>query len=317
MKSVISSNIVTKQQLSNSDMIKSEYYNYYDSRLKIRETFETNKKIENNNFSTYELTNDNEKILQEVLNPIQRLFFLIRNDYDILLKIIDSFENSKDNFESVVELIGHQFYGNLLIQNPEHEDLLILCYKLIFNEIDTMSSAQMASFLDENGTFIGKLLKSYTKRQDLKTFLTMIFGDIILSIENNNESCLDLDISRITSYAKDKKQAHISKLFSNEKSKNLLAGIDNENLGNKIRRSTLVKKNEFMFSQGSSGKNRFLDTIQKDEFILEEVDDIKELKIEEDDTFNNDYRIEITQDELCTRFATEENENMREFCKDY
>ena len=57
-----------------------------------------------------------------------------------------------------------------------------------------------------------------------------------------------------------------------------------------------------------------LDSVIKEEFMLEFVEDIKELKFEDNDTFNNDYLIEVTQDELNNRCSNEIDENMKQFC---
>jgi hypothetical protein len=201
-------------------------------------------RIDNGNFIYFELNPDVDKLLLEVYDPIQKLLFLFRNDFQYVLRLVHFMEesNQKEGFDTVVDLFCHQFYENLLIQNPENEELLILCYSLLEREIESMNSASVSSFLDESSTFIGKLLKSYTKRQDLKTYLTMTLGVLVLNIENSSEGCLDLEISRLALYMKEKKSNQIqNKSYSAEKSKNLLMGIDNENLTRKIRKSVLVK----------------------------------------------------------------------------
>jgi hypothetical protein len=105
-----------------------------------------------------------------------------------------------------------------------------------------MNSASISSFINDNSSFVGKLLKSYTKRQDLKTFLTQSLGDIILMIENSSEKLLDLDVVRLGEFIKDKKASEMQqKSYNSEKSKNLLVGIDNENLTQQIRKSRLTK----------------------------------------------------------------------------
>ena len=57
-----------------------------------------------------------------------------------------------------------------------------------------------------------------------------------------------------------------------------------------------------------------LESVIKEEFMLEFLEDIKELKFEDNETFNNDYLIEVTQEELNNRCSIENDENMKQFC---
>lgn len=324
-------------------------------------------------------------MLLEIFDPIKKLLFLFRNDFQIMLKlilIIDQYA-SKDNINTLVDLICHQFYENLLIQNPEHEELLILCYLLLEKEIENMNSASVSSFLDESNTFIGKLLKSYTKKQDLKTYLTVTLGSLIMKIENSSEGCLDLDVSRLSNYVNYKINTKVvNKSYNEEKTKSIM-GIDNENLTKRIHKSKLVRnsmiyskdqmiesKIDFSLREGitvnnqklrnsvipgtlSSELSRLRNTREEiknnlnnlnssntqyrrqspkstdssisssklstsnnqNDFFLELVDCVDKLKYEDNDEFNTEYMIEMSQDELNTRLMEEPDENMREFCK--
>jgi hypothetical protein len=245
--SIYQNYLVTKQQQNNIESLKSFYYDYYNIRLKIRETFENNKRINGlQNFVNYELTTETEKTLLEAFDPIQKLLFLLRNNNKHLLLLIENLEINKENSDTIVDLIGHQFYENLLIQDPEHEELLILIYLLLKKEIDQMNSARVLSFLDEGEKFIGKLLKSYTKRQDLKTFLTMILGNILLEVENHTETCLDLDIGRIASYIKDKKSGQVqNKSYNAEKFKQMIRCIDHQNLVSGVQGSNITRVRDY------------------------------------------------------------------------
>ena len=129
---------------------------------------------------------------------------LLRSNYEYILKIvsiIDESEKAIEESKTLVDLFCHQFYENILIPNPEQEELLILCYLLLEKEIVSMNSASASSFIDETSSFVGKFLKSFTKKQELKSYLSMTFGDLILSIENDSEdNCLDLNPMRIENY---------------------------------------------------------------------------------------------------------------------
>lgn len=336
--------------------------------MKIRETFENviNIDTENFNLSYFELCEDSEKTLKELYDPIQKLIFLFRNDYQNMLKLIGLIDqnSSTENINTLVDLICHQFYENLLIQNPENEELLILCYLLLEKEVDNMNSASVQSFLDESNTFIGKLLKSYTKKQELKTYLTVTLGSLILLIENNSDGCIDLDLGRLSQYIFHKNQNNVqNKSYNEEKTKNFL-GIDNENLTKNIHRSRLSKVGNIQsqanseliedlvtkYSLGGLNSDNILPSVGtysenlmkevslmescsykpknvtstnkvsssiNNDFVLELVDDVSDYKypkFEEDEEFNTDYKIEMTQEELSSRLRTETDENMKDFC---
>ena len=58
---------------------------------------------------------------------------LLRSNYEYILKIVSIIDESEKAIEesiTLVDLFCHQFYENILIPNPEQEELLILCYIL-------------------------------------------------------------------------------------------------------------------------------------------------------------------------------------------
>jgi hypothetical protein len=61
----------------------------------------------------------------------------------------------------------------------------------------------------------------------------------------------------------------------------------------------------------STAKN--LNNQNKDDFVLEIVENFENLKYEENDEFNTDYVNEVTQDELNNRLMNENDENMKDF----
>ena len=118
---------------------------------------------------SFELATNVEKCFSDAYDPIKKLFLLLRSNYEYILKIvsiIDEDEKVLEESKTLVDLFCHQFYENILIPNPEQEELLILSYLLLEKEVISMNSASASSFIDENGSFVGKFLKSFTKRQD-------------------------------------------------------------------------------------------------------------------------------------------------------
>ena len=85
------------------------------------------------------------------------MFNLKDNVYNLkkLIKILEN-NTTTDNYNSIIDLICHQFYEN--ISNPQNEEFLILVTTLLSDLINSMSSCKICSFLDN--TYIHKILKS-------------------------------------------------------------------------------------------------------------------------------------------------------------
>ena len=128
--------IIKNQKEEHQKQLKINYKDYYQAKLLLRQISEniisingTNDTEKKRNF----VPDDNPELtLCDAYDPIKNLFNLFRINYDyvvILISIIgDNEEIMKENKEvlSIIDLFCHQFYDNILIPNPEQEELLIL-----------------------------------------------------------------------------------------------------------------------------------------------------------------------------------------------
>jgi len=181
--------------------MKKLLFEIFKNKIKIKETIEFNQKISRQDKIpnlNYQLCENPEKLLSECLNPIEKFLFKFRNDFQLQLKLIDLIEKNENktdaDLENLVDFFCHYYYENLLIQNPEHDELLIFCFLLLEKEIENMNSPSVSSFLD--CSFNGSLFKSYAKRSDLKLYFSMILNELILNVDNNTDTFLEIDISR-------------------------------------------------------------------------------------------------------------------------
>lgn len=62
-----------------------------------------------------------------------------------------------------------------------------------------------------NDSFLGIFLSSYSKRQDIVGYISMILNPIILSVDNNDKECLDLSINSIKKYLEKKNKGSKAK----------------------------------------------------------------------------------------------------------
>ena len=201
--------VIIKQQNDDFDYLKNLFTEYYETKIQSRKQFEIIKKLEKNmkmDDKQYIIEKDIERVLLDSNDPIKNLLFLFRNNYDYITKLVSLIDETDDRekVDSLVELFCNQFYDNILIPNPEQEELLILIYKLLEEEITPMNSASIDEFLNDT-SFIGKFISSYMNKRELKVFLTMLLNPLILSIENSGLECMDMSLNNINNEIMKKK----------------------------------------------------------------------------------------------------------------
>ena len=282
--------VITKQQTDDFNYLKELFFKYYETKIKIRKEFEIIRSLDKNikNFtSEYYLEKNIESELCDTVGTIKNLLFLIRNNYDYITKIVSLIEETdeQEKVDSLVELFCNQFYDNILIPNPEQEELLILMYKLLEEEITPMNSASVDEFLSDN-TFLGKFISSYINKRELKVFLKMLLNPLILSIENSGLECMDMSLQNINREVNKRKDERIS-------DKNFDAWL------REIPKTNINFKKYYM--PGNEEMN-------EDDVKEEKKDDTKQEKI----VYNSDYKEELTLDKIYNKITNEKNNDIKE-----
>ena len=282
--------VITKQQTDDFNYLKELFFKYYETKIKIRKEFEIIRSLDKNikNFtSEYYLEKNIESELCDTVGTIKNLLFLIRNNYDYITKIVSLIEETdeQEKVDSLVELFCNQFYDNILIPNPEQEELLILMYKLLEEEITPMNSASVDEFLSDN-TFLGKFISSYINKRELKVFLKMLLNPLILSIENSGMECMDMSLQNINREVNKRKDERIS-------DKNFDAWL------REIPKTNINFKKYYM--PGNEEMN-------EDDVKEEKKDDTKQEKI----VYNSDYKEELTLDKIYNKITNEKNNDIKE-----
>ena len=282
--------VITKQQTDDFNYLKELFFKYYETKIKIRKEFEIIRSLDKNikNFtSEYYLEKNIESELCDTVGTIKNLLFLIRNNYDYITKIVSLIEETdeQEKVDSLVELFCNQFYDNILIPNPEQEELLILMYKLLEEEITPMNSASVDEFLSDN-TFLGKFISSYINKRELKVFLKMLLNPLILSIENSGLECMDMSLQNINREVSKRKDERIS-------DKNFDAWL------REIPKTNINFKKYYMPGN---------EEINEDDVKEEKKDDTKQEKI----VYNSDYKEELTLDKIYNKITNEKNNDIKE-----
>jgi hypothetical protein len=275
------------------------------------------------------LVENTEKELLEVFDPVNKFLFQFRNNEKLIIKLIERVSKSEE-IDDLVNLLCHFFYENILTQNSEQEEILHICYLLLEKDIENLKTPSVASFLDRS--FIGRFLKSFTRRQDIKSYLSMILGDLILKMENSTENFLEVDPMRIYDHIKNKKMTEIfNKSFNLEKTKKIFEFDRKLMLGDRVRKTTITKKKTYeschnvskpfesdpvkleksaSFVEKSNSRHETRRSLVHDFLNFEEF-----FETSSEDQINNDYLIDLTEEELRFRYEKEEMPEMKEFCK--
>ena len=204
--------IIEKQHTENFNEMKKYFQTFYNLKLKTRILFNDIKYLKARTESEDE-TNEKEYYLTEAsgiyfgnaLAPLKNIISVIRDNYDyipILVSLIDE-EDTKQEVESLAEFFCNQFYTNILIPNPEQEELLICIYKLLEYEINKMDFANVDNFLDDS-TFIGKLISAFTKQQELNSFIVNLLSKVFNDIDRSPDFIFSLSLDEIMNYLKKK-----------------------------------------------------------------------------------------------------------------
>ena len=127
--------VIIKQQEDDTDNLKSFFVKYYQAKLNTRKIWNDINKLKlyekESNILSIIINEELGSSFHEVSEPIKNLFFIIRNNYDYLTRILslikpEDFEKNINKVYSLVELLNNNFYENILIPNPDQLELLIL-----------------------------------------------------------------------------------------------------------------------------------------------------------------------------------------------
>ena len=296
----------------------------------------------------YYIEENNDTILVGAKESITKFLFIIRENYDYIPKIASFLrENySREKLESLAELFCNQFYDNVLISDPEQEELLICIYKLLEFEINKMHVANSEQFLDDS-TFVGIFMTVFSKQHDLSVFVANLLNKTMYAVENKTEGCFDLSLYAIQRFfkrdekKKKEEEKELDKGKKEKKDEEKKEKKEKENEDKKIRNKKkeeliktifkVIKKTEIHFKQNFELEADIEEENKKDLNIInensneneqEEKNEIieikqenKEDKKEDENEKNNKEEIKIgenlTFNKLMKKIKKEKNPDLK------
>ena len=299
--------IIEKQHSDNYDQMKKYIDEFYNLKLKAGKLYEDIKFLKMrtewvllSEEQEYYLTEASGAYFGNALTPLKNIISIIRENYDyipILISLIDE-EDTKQDIESLAEFFCNQFYTNILIPNPEQEELLICIFKLLEYEINKMEFADADFFLDDS-TFIGKLLTAFTKQQEINSFIVNLLSRPLNEIDKRYNLLLELSLKDIMRYVKDRKISD-----SSENSKNNISSFEHlERFSSRVS-----------YALNFTNINSITDNGDTDESVFYKIPNtkinFKKKKVLEDEVFresklsDNDLNLDLSMflyddDEFC------------------
>ena len=326
--------VIIKQQQDDTNNLKSFFRKYYQTKLNTRKNWaDINSLIledKESNISSYLINEDIGPCFHDASEPIKNLFFILRNNYDYLKKLIslikpEDFIKNSEKINSLVELLNNNFYENILIPNPEQKEFLILVYKLLENEIISMGCINQENFLKDN-SFIGIFLNSFAKKQEILGYFSMILNPLILSIDDDDsKDYFDMSINNIIRNIDlnqiNKKSVSRSTSIENKKL-NLNINIK-EYLFNEIPKTKIKFKNSFELV-AEKEKEDELNYVSTEEFMSDSDKNIiyiskkrrtiiqkNRLNFGNTNEYNNEYKYDINQKWLIEKIDKENDREMK------
>ena len=277
--------------------IDNKCYQYFKRRIKVKKAFDDILKgdsIINNRI--YILRKDKYENSNDAINKsIYNFYFLLQNDFPLMLQLIGLAKNSY--YEELSDFFVHFLFVNIINSSFADEKLILLIYllleKLIVNDLPNkieINNDIPMTYLQN--TFLFHVFKSLTRKIDIRNFLGNILNNFIHRFENLrltlSTEIVDVNnivnlrnafiyrsfITNIGSFKEE--EMHLKrKKFKKGKDDNKLININNQNKSNfALKRAKKIEIGTSVIDQNENNngvqKLTTLDELLKNNNIIEE-----------------------------------------------
>ena len=200
----------------NANKMKEEIYlncyNYFDNKVYMKEIFDYCISRKPEEHTDYKLISDIKDYLNnEIYQSLYDFFFLIRNNNDLVLKIIDLSDESTN--KELSDFFVNFFYENIINSSFIQEELMLLIYLLLDDlflkkSIDKIVNNNIYDLYIKK-SFLYHVFLSLTRKIDVRNFLCSIIKDFIIRMESfRNPLSVDLNIVNRFQYKRDGNMHH-------------------------------------------------------------------------------------------------------------
>lgn len=200
----------------NANKMKEEIYlncyNYFNNKVYMKEIFDYCISLKPEEHIDYQLISDIKDYLNnDIYQTLYDFFFLIRNNNDLLLKIIKLSDEHTN--KELSDFIVNFFYENIINSSFIQEELMLLIYLLLD---DLFLKKSMDKFMNNNlyeiyikNSILYHVFLSLTRKIDVRNFLCSILKDFIIRMESfRNPISLDLNIVNRFQYKREGNMHH-------------------------------------------------------------------------------------------------------------
>ena len=176
--------------------IDTNCYKYYKNIIQIKQIFDYCESKESEKTINYILLKDSQAeddlhgYEEDSKNFITNIFFELRNDNTLMLKIIN--EIDINYYDQLGFFLTHFLYENTTNNNFFQDELMLMLFLVMEDTINNKFPNDFShEYLIELGAeknkyFLYYFLKNLTKKVEIRNYLTNIFHDLILDLENLN-----------------------------------------------------------------------------------------------------------------------------------
>ena len=249
--------------------------NYFKNKISMKKIFDYCTNNEPERVYEYILLTDKQakESLGNNYNNLFNFFFILRNDNNLMLKLIENFE--KENYEDISDFLVNFCYEDTINNSFIQEEMLILIYLLLEKYIFKIDiKNNNLSYEDYYETYIKSnilypIFISLTRKADVRNYLCNILSDIILYMENLG-NILTVDIGNIHDIIRqNEEEKNLDKSYM----KNRIKTLKNREMKHYLKNLTnSIKKSEIR----DSGVFERKTTIEK---IMQELGENDEINI--------------------------------------
>lgn len=296
------SKIISEAQRTQAEKCQDWYHDYYQTKIQI--DYQLKEK-------EFVLHRNTDAILDDAYNPIYELLMRFRQDNNLIILLIDIIEKKhyirQSSIIDLIQFFCFSFHEDLLT-SYNHEAELSLIHKMIDREVAGITTLKPSCFINDSTSFLGKFLTYYASKQDYKHFSSLIFGGVILKIKQYDKT-FELNPRRIIeniTRQTDMRDLKASCFNVSHSRLSVAEEISNKSLTKSIKKSSFnVDRNKLklgvsyklgddIFFQIKSNSNNIIFN------TLEQIDEEHKMLVFNE---NNDYQIELTEDELIARIT--------------
>ena len=231
----------------------------------------------------HELVNNNKDYMKDLYLYVPKLLYHLWDNPSLIAKLLMN-SNENDIKQYLAPLICDNFYENILSPNYLEDQLILIIYILLENEINNLKDVNDSNkFLDN--TSCSFLLNQLISKKDIKEFFRIVLKDTIENFESSSGDIkLILEPANIEKILIERKKILKKKFFNNKKNEKKEEEISEEKK-NQITEEE-KKINEIFFGKYSvdmSIKNLKNEITNLDNKLLEQFKKLQPIENENDD----------------------------------